>query len=134
MELLSLLVIVGVALLLLWLGYLAGKAAMAARLRSQTQAIRDTAVKQSRAVLSGQFTEQLAPYLPDFPWRPTEARFIGKPVDFLIFKGLDEGKVDEIIFVEVKSGKSTLSTKERNVRDAVEGKRVSWAEYRAPER
>lgn len=91
---------------------------------------RTDAVKRSRAVLSGQFSEQLAPYLPDFPWRPTEARFIGKPVDFLIFKGLDERLVDEVVFVEVKTGGSRLSPVEKSLKEAIEAGRVSWAEYR----
>jgi len=41
---------------------------------------RKDAIMKSRAVLSGQFSEQLAPYLPDFPFKPTEVRFLGKPV------------------------------------------------------
>jgi len=34
---------------------------------------------KSRAVLGGQFSEQLAPFLPDFKYLPTECRFVGKP-------------------------------------------------------
>jgi hypothetical protein len=36
------------------------------------------AVQRSRSVLGGMFAEQLAPYLPDFPFSPTEAKFIGQ--------------------------------------------------------
>src|ERR1039458_9926664 len=71
------------------------------------------AVEKSRSILGGLFSEQLAPYLPDFPFSPTEARFIGKPVDFLIFKGADEKNITEVVFVEVKSGKSRLNETER---------------------
>ncbi len=53
---------------------------------------RKDAVVRSRAVLSGQFSEQLAPYLPDFKYLPTETRFIGKPVDFIVFRGMDQKK------------------------------------------
>ena len=35
------------------------------------------------------FAEQLATYLPNFPFSPTEAKFIGAPIDFLVFKGMD---------------------------------------------
>jgi len=59
---------------------------------------------------------------------------VGKPVDFIVFKGLDDKNVEEIVFVEVKSGGSTMSTTERRVRDAVVGKKVRWEEYRVPER
>ncbi|MDP2792379.1 MAG: Holliday junction resolvase-like protein [Rectinemataceae bacterium] len=107
---------------------------------------RDDAVKRSRAVIGGQVAEQLAPYLPDFPCDPGDARFIGKPVDFVCFSGAggsasagtsavaasSGGIVDEIIFVEVKSGGSGLSKTEKSVRDAIIGGRVRWVEYRIP--
>jgi predicted Holliday junction resolvase-like endonuclease len=94
---------------------------------------RKDAVMKSRAVLAGQFSEQLAPYLPDFEHSPSECKFLGKPVDFLVFRGLDNKKVDEIVFVEVKSGKSNLSSVEKSVKDAVEKKKVRWEEYRVPD-
>jgi predicted Holliday junction resolvase-like endonuclease len=94
---------------------------------------REDAIKRSRAVLSGQFSEQLAPFLPNFPYKPTEARFIGKPIDFIVFKGMDEKKVDEVVFVEVKSGSSTLSTHERRLRDTINEKKVRWEEYSIPQ-
>ncbi len=100
---------------------------------SQVEMIRQDAIKRSRAVLGGQFSEQLAPYLPDFPFSPTECRFIGKPLDFIVFKGMDEKAIREVVFVEVKSGKSTLSSQEKALREAVKGGRVVWYEYAVPE-
>lgn len=90
---------------------------------------REEAIKRSRAVLSGQFSEQLAPYLPDFPYKPTEARFIGKPVDFIVFKGMDERNISEVVFVEVKTGASQLSSPERRLKETIEGKNVRWERY-----
>ncbi len=93
---------------------------------------RDDAVRRSRAVLGGLAAEQLAPYLPGFPFDPTEVRFIGKPVDFVAFVGSSSGKVEEVAFVEVKSGNASLSRVERSLREAVSKGRVRWVEYRAP--
>ena len=93
---------------------------------------RGDAVKRSRAVLGGLAAEQLAPYLPGFPFDPTEVRFVGKPVDFIAFIGSSEGKIEEVAFVEVKSGGATLSPVERSLRDAINEGRVKWVEYRAP--
>ena len=95
--------------------------------------IREEAIKKSRAVLGGQFSEQLAPYLPNFPYSPTEARFVGKPIDFIIFKGMDEKEITDVIFVEVKSGKSTVSSQEKRLRQVIKEKKVHWEEYRVPE-
>ena len=83
--------------------------------------------------MGGQFSEQLAPYLPDFPYSPSEVRFIGKPIDFLVFKGADGKNIDEVIFVEVKSGKSKINSHERNLKNAIDNKKVRWEEYRIPE-
>jgi predicted Holliday junction resolvase-like endonuclease len=93
---------------------------------------REDAVRRSRAVLSGQAAEQLAPWLPGFPWDPAEVRFIGKPVDFLVFRGASSGEISEVVFVEVKTGTSSLSKVERSLRDAVKEGRVRWEEYRPP--
>ena len=79
------------------------------------------------------FSEQLAPFLPSFDFKPTECRFLGKPVDFIVFKGLDDKKVNEVVFVEVKSGKSKLSFVEKSLKEAIKNKKVSWKEYRVPE-
>jgi hypothetical protein len=87
---------------------------------------------RSKAVNKGLIAEHLAPLLPDFPpdLKPSEMRFIGKPVDFLVFKGMDEQKITELVFLEVKTGTSTLNKNEYQVRKAIERKKVSWREYR----
>lgn len=94
---------------------------------------RKEAVLRSRSVIGGQFSEQLAPYLPDFQYLPTECKFMGKPIDFIVFKGMDEKKIDEVIFVEVKSGNAKLNGHEKNLKETIEKKRVRWVEYRIPD-
>lgn len=137
-ELALVVVVLAVGLLLLILGYTLGRK-FGALARDQywenqeVPRIKERALKSQRKTLRGLFSEQLAPYLPDFPFRPTEARFIGGPVDFLVFKGLDGGEPKEIVFVEVKSGKAGLTAVERRLRDAVEKRNVSWFLYRVPE-
>ncbi len=65
------------------LGIKTGKLVAAKSFSKDVKKERADAVKRSRAVLNGQFSEQLAAYLPDFPADPTEVRFVGKPVDFI---------------------------------------------------
>lgn len=100
---------------------------------SELPVYRKDAVARSRAVLGGHFSENLAPYLPGFPYLPTECRFVGKPVDFIVFKGMDEKNIKEIVFVEVKSGKAKLSNQEKNLKAAIENGFVGFEEYRIPE-
>jgi predicted Holliday junction resolvase-like endonuclease len=93
---------------------------------------RDDAVKRSRAVLTGQIGEQLAPFFPGFPCDPAEVRFLGKPVDFIAFSGASSGSIKEVLFVEVKTGDARLSGQERALKEAVQAGRVRWVEYRLP--
>lgn len=133
MTFLELLGIIILFFAILYIGYLIGKFVSKKEHEEKIPDIRETAIKQSRAVLSGQFSEQLAPYLPGFPYKPTEARFIGKPIDFIVFKGMDEKKIDEVVFVEVKSGQNTLNGIQKSLKNAVENKKISWHEYKVPE-
>lgn len=116
-----------------WLGRKISERLYAAKLdewkKEYEKSIRKDAVERSRAVLGGKFSEQLAPYLPDFKYDPTEVRFIGSPVDFIVFKGIGTKEPEEIIFVEVKTGKSGLSENERKIKEIVENKRVRWEMY-----
>ncbi len=88
-----------------------------------------------RSILGGMFSEQIAPFLPGFPkdLKASEARFIGKPVDFIFFKGMDDQNISEVVFVEVKSGNSHLSKNESWLRAAILEKRVRWEEYHIPD-
>jgi predicted Holliday junction resolvase-like endonuclease len=87
-------------------------------------------VKQSQAVVSGKVYEQLLPYLPEFPFNPRDVRFLGSPVDLVVFDGLDRGALERIVFVEVKTGQAGLSGRERQLRDVVRAGKVEWIEIR----
>jgi predicted Holliday junction resolvase-like endonuclease len=91
------------------------------------QEIRGDAVQRSLAVTKGKVTEHIVPYLPGFDLDPKDIRFLGTPIDLIAFKGLNASVEEvEIVFIEVKTGRSVLSARERAVKKAVEEKRVSW--------
>lgn len=93
----------------------------------ERSSIRKQAISQSRAVLGGRFTEQMAPYLPEFKYDPTEARFIGSPIDMLVFPGLSQGLPSEIVIMEIKNGPSAqLTPVERKIQKLVEDGMVRW--------
>ncbi|MFZ4506163.1 MAG: Holliday junction resolvase-like protein [Fimbriimonas sp.] len=96
----------------------------------QADAIRQDAVLRSQSVTLGKVTEHLAPLLPDWPYNPREARFLGSPIDLVVFSGMDDGDEVEVIFVEVKTGSSTLTPREKAVRAAIREGRVRWEEFR----
>ena len=92
--------------------------------------LRKEAVEKSRAVLTGKFSEQISPYFPDFPYEASESRFIGSPVDFIVFKGMNEKEINEVVFVEVKTGNSKLSKQEKNLKEAIINKKKSTSQWR----
>ena len=93
--------------------------------------IRQDAVKRSNAVKGGQIAEQLAPFLPNFPCNPADAHFLGQPIDYIAFPGLcEKNTVDEILLIEVKTNTSQLSSREKEIRDAVQSGRIRYVEYR----
>jgi predicted Holliday junction resolvase-like endonuclease len=89
---------------------------------------RKDSLSRSHLTVSGRVQEHLAPLFPGFvaEFNPRDARFLGSPVDFVVFDGLDAGEVGRVVFVEVKSGKGGLTSRERLVREAVEAGRVEW--------
>ncbi len=93
---------------------------------------RKAAVKMSRAVIGGQVGEQVAPFLPNFPCNPADVRFVGKPIDFVAFPGAGEGKpIREVLFIEVKTGKSELSEREKEIKKAVDSGKVRYVIWHA---
>ncbi|MDR0910886.1 MAG: hypothetical protein LBM77_14110 [Spirochaetaceae bacterium] len=95
--------------------------------RRKLNAVVKERLKQSRAVLGGLVSEQIAPLLPGFPYDPGDCRFVGKPIDFIIFKGMNGTSINEVVFLEIKAGKNgTLNEQEKCLRDAVQKGRVRW--------
>lgn len=92
--------------------------------------IRREAITKSRSVTLGKVVEHIAPFFPVFPFNPKDARFIGSPIDFIVFDGASDGEVRRVILLEVKSGGSTLTTKQRRIRDAVRAGKVEWHEFK----
>jgi predicted Holliday junction resolvase-like endonuclease len=91
--------------------------------------IRTDAVRRSQSVTRGKVTECLIPYFPDFPYNPKDARFLGTPVDLIVFDGLsDADEVQKVVFVEIKTGKAAnLSKRERAVRECIKAGRVQYS-------
>lgn len=83
--------------------------------------------QRSRSTNLGQAIEHLVPFMSDFPFDPKDAKFLGNPVDYVVFAGLrEDDRVEEVVFVEVKAGKGTLTRRERSIRDAIESGRVAY--------
>ena len=72
----------------------------------------------------GQVTEHLIPYFSDFRYNPKDVRFIGTPIDFVVFDGMSDGDIKRIVFVEIKTSKTgSLSKREQQVKKVIQEKR-----------
>jgi len=89
---------------------------------------RQDAISRSQAVILGKVTEHLVPFQNGFPFNPKEARFIGSPIDIIVFDGIDNEDVVDIYILEIKTGNSSLNKRQRLIRDAVRQGRVHWRE------
>ena len=99
----------------------------------EEEVIRSDAVRRSESVTRGKITEHLIPFFPRFPYNPRDARFLGSPVDLIIFDGLSEGEIREIVFAEIKTSRNpSLSRREREVRECVKERRVNYALLQIP--
>ena len=115
------LIVVGI---LIWgiVGYLVAKVYFMLKIKKQ----RSNAVSRSRNVVLGYVHEKIAPLLPNFPYAYKDLVFLWKGVDYLVLDGLSKGNLQKIIFLEIKSGSSTLNKNEQMVRDCIAHKRMSY--------
>lgn len=97
---------------------------------AHSRQIRREAIAGSQAAVAGRVFERVAPYLPGFGYNPRDVRFVGDPVDFVVFDGLSEGNVRNVVFVEVKTGDGELNGNERRVKAAIVERRVEWSLFR----
>jgi predicted Holliday junction resolvase-like endonuclease len=100
--------------------------------KTLTDARRES-VQKSRSSLKGQIAEQMAPLLPGFRYRPADARFLGDPIDYLVFSGYtdlrdnrEEAAELDIVLLEVKQGASSLSPFQRAIARSVQEGRVRF--------
>jgi predicted Holliday junction resolvase-like endonuclease len=87
-------------------------------------------LRGSKNQILGELYEKVLPALPDFPYAPKDMVFIGKGCDYIIFDGLTEGRLREVIFLELKSGNARLTPNEAMIKNVLDHKRVRFSEYR----
>ena len=94
-------------------------------------------VNTSRAVLKGKMAEQLAPILPEFQYLPSDAKFLGDPIDYVVFDGYTDlrdgqGKVEdvEIVLIDIKSGGARLTKGQQAIAHAIQNGRIRFETIR----
>ena len=86
----------------------------------------------------GQILEKWCPFLehPDIDpdWEAKNWQFMGQPIDYIIFDWRENKEINvadgKVIMLDVKSGKSQLTTKQRRIRDLIQAGNVEWRTIR----
>lgn len=84
----------------------------------------------TKAVNVGKSLEKALPTMKDFKWIVPDSKFLGDPIDLMVFNGLSMGHVNSLSFVEVKSGNAHLNQHQKSIRDAIEDRRVSYKVFK----
>lgn len=84
--------------------------------------------KRSSEVRLGKTVENIAPFFTEYPYDPSNFRFLGSPIDGISFND------DEVVFVEVKTGQARLSKSQNKIKELVKEGKVKFMTFRANER
>lgn len=94
-------------------------------------------VNTSRAVLKGKMAEQMAPIMPEFQYLPSDAKFLGDPVDYVVFDGYTDlregqGRAEdiEVVLIDIKSGGARLTKGQQAIAKAIANGRVRFETIR----
>lgn len=114
----------------IWIGLILWMLFSKLLVHTSIQTERKNATKQSRSVILWEVNEKIAPLLPWFPYDFKDLVFIGKGIDYLVFDGLSEWKLNKIIFLELKSGVSQLNGNEKQIKGCIAKNRIQYEVFR----
>ena len=83
--------------------------------------------RKSSEVRLGKIGENMAPFFTDWPYDPNGFRFLGNPIDGIQFND------DEIVLVEIKTGKARLTNSQKRAKELVKEGKVKFATFRVAE-
>jgi len=84
----------------------------------------------ARAINIGLIMQRMFPSLREFPYCCEDCRSLFEPVDYLVFKGLaNKGKVEKLLWIEIKTGGSRLNPHQKEIKSLVENKKLFWDTY-----
>jgi predicted Holliday junction resolvase-like endonuclease len=101
-----------------------------AELKKREKLATEKAEITTKAVNIGKNLEKVLPTMKDFKWIVPDSKFLGDPIDLIVFNGLSMSNVSSLSFVEVKSGNAGLNKHQKSIRDAIEERRVSYRVFK----
>ena len=95
-------------------------------LREARRKLKERSETATVSVNIGKILEKVAPAMKGFDMDCRDLRPLFEPIDYVAFNGLasGEGRVDSILFFDVKTGGAQLTQAQRQIKDAVESGKV----------
>ncbi|MEK6901748.1 MAG: Holliday junction resolvase-like protein [Nanoarchaeota archaeon] len=115
----SLVILSGLVFFLFWIFYRLGEWRKEAEWQQHVPHLRSDIADKQRSGIKGNVAEMFAPYLPKFPFKASECKFIGNPIDYVVFEGLDERKITGIHFIDVKTDSSELKAHQKQIKELI---------------
>ena len=90
-----------------------------------------------RQIIQGKMAEQMAPIMPEFQYLPSDAKFLGDPIDYVVFDGYSDfrdgdGLAEDInvVLIDIKSGGARLTKGQMAIAQAIRDGRVRFETIR----
>lgn len=83
--------------------------------------------QQSKSVKLGLISENVLPFHKDFKYNVKDLVPMFRPIDYVVFAE------EEIVFLEIKTGTSQLSEKQKKIRALIQSGKVRFEEHRVNE-
>jgi len=99
-------------------------------IEKKKEEIRADAIKRSSSILVGKSVEKLIPISKKVEYDARDFRWLGDPIDYVVFNGLAENDLKEIVFLEVKSGEAELNERQKKIKEIIEKKKIRWKEIK----
>jgi predicted Holliday junction resolvase-like endonuclease len=99
-------------------------------IEEKEEEIKREAIERSSKILSGKALEKLVPLLKDFNHSPHDVRWLGDPIDLVVFDGASKNNPEKITFVEIKYRKGELTEKQKKIKQVIKEGKVFWEEIK----
>jgi predicted Holliday junction resolvase-like endonuclease len=97
----------------------------------QRKKLKQRAETATIASTLGKVIEKVVPAATGFQFNRRDCRALFEPIDYVVFNGLtaNEGCVESLVFLDVKTGKARLNEHQSQIKDAIENGKVEWDRY-----
>lgn len=90
----------------------------------QASAIREDAVKRGRDKVPKMIISSLSDKVVSSKYNPYDIKPINHPIDYIIYDGMDNGSVENVIFLHQKN--NNLAQLHKSIHETVENKKYDW--------